>query len=424
MKQYYYYTVLSNWVRGFDKYQNRYSKELIKESSFPNQFYLLDETQLDIGYQKALKLLKKINKTNDKIIRISTNLDEKNVQNNTKNNKGYFVNSNYIDVYGVDFIENQKVSPVAIEELTAMAYNLEEKNSYKSLKPRTVSYLPIANACQARCWFCFSEYSISIEKENNKVDFVKLEEILIKAKKNGAERFVVTGGGEPGLMPFNELIGVISLAKKYFNKIVLITNGMFLSYKKEENCKKMIEEMIKAGLTVISISKHHYNDETNKQIMGVDTKTTELLKIISSYKKTLQIRLICVLQKNGIKDTESIQNYINYAIEHEVKEICFKELYVASSLESLYSKNKENDYAKNNQVSLNEVIKYCENNNFKKISELPWKSPIFDNGTIKIAAYTEPSVGWELTNGICRSWNVMSDLKNYATLEDLNSLLE
>ncbi|MEZ0091017.1 hypothetical protein ABH925_002176 [Streptacidiphilus sp. EB129] len=35
-----------------------------------------------------------------------------------------------------------------------------------------------------------------------------------------------------------------------------------------------------------------------------------------------------------------------------------------------------------------------------------------------IAAYTEPSLLWERTSGIARSWNVMADGRCDASLED------
>ena len=38
-----------------------------------------------------------------------------------------------------------------------------------------------------------------------------------------------------------------------------------------------------------------------------------------------------------------------------------------------------------------------------------------------IAAYTEPSVSWELAQGECRSWNLLADGRCYASLETKHS---
>ncbi len=424
METFSYFTILSNWIRGFDKYQRIYSKELIKESSFPNEFYLLKPEEYSIGLEKAQKLLKKTDKVGDAIIKINVNAKYIDPRKNNRNGRGWVIDQNFIEIDSVEILEKDNFELISIEELTSKAYVLEDRTQYKNLVPRTISYLPIAQACQAKCWFCFSESSISKEKDKGIVDLKKLESYLIQAKEKGAERFVITGGGEPGLLNFKTLLEVISLGKKYFNKIVLISNGMFLSYKTDETREKMLKDLEQAGLTVLSISRHHHNPVVNKSIMGIDTKTEELFFTLKRIQVSFDVRIICVLQQSGIDSVEAISSFVSFAKDNNVKEICFKELYVSSSLESLYVKTPENQYSRSHQVPLKTVLDFCKTFGFRKIAELPWKSPIFELNGVKIAAYTEPSVGWELSNGICRSWNVMADMKNYASLEDSLSLLE
>ncbi|MGR5130705.1 hypothetical protein, partial [Photobacterium swingsii] len=57
----------------------------------------------------------------------------------------------------------------------------------------------------------------------------------------------------------------------------------------------------------------------------------------------------------------------------------------------------------------------------------PWGAPVFAGEwagrPMRIAAYTEPSLYWERTHGIARSWNVMADGRCYASLEDRASEL-
>ena len=54
-----------------------------------------------------------------------------------------------------------------------------------------------------------------------------------------------------------------------------------------------------------------------------------------------------------------------------------------------------------------------ERNNAKLILRLPWGSPLYEldwKGTkLQIAAYTEPTVYWEKSHGLSRSWNLMAD---------------
>lgn len=234
---------------------------------------------------------------------------------------------------------------------------------------------------------------------------------------------LLRGGGEPGLLREDDLSNIIKLSKKYFNKTILITNGVFLSYKEEKEIERKLINLNNDGLNVLSISRHHYDKEINAKIMGIDSKSENIFRVIKELNIEIKTRLICVLQKTGINNAEEIEKYIDYALFNNVKEICFKELYVSSIKESLYSNKRENDFSKTNQVSLSIVVDYCNKNGYKKIDELPWGSPIFFNkkNKFKIAAYTEPSVGWERVNGVARSWNIMSSGECYVSLEDNKS---
>lgn len=109
-------------------------------------------------------------------------------------------------------------------------------------------------------------------------------------------------------------------------------------------------------------------------------------------------------------------------------QVCFKELYVASHQESVYYNADYNKWSYDHQVSLEFVNEWCLNNGGKIKNQLEWGAPIYEltwkNRIMMIAVYTEPSVYWELTSKICRSWNLMANSELYASLEDKNSLLE
>lgn len=48
-KKLYHVTVLSNFARAFDKYSLCYAKAAIPESTYPDRFYLLERSELEIG---------------------------------------------------------------------------------------------------------------------------------------------------------------------------------------------------------------------------------------------------------------------------------------------------------------------------------------------------------------------------------------
>lgn len=429
-----YITVLSNWLLGYQKYSKTYSKENLEKSTYPNEFYLLKQDEFEIGLNKARKLIKKIDSennaisSNNKIIRIETNFVDSLVKKNDRNGLGWVVYQNWIPVHNVYIYKENEWIKTSIEELTAMSYQLNDKNfiPYNKLKPRSLSILPVAKACQASCKFCFSESSISFDQKRNVVDIENLKKICIEAKNKGAERFVITGGGEPTLIKYETLLETIKTASKYFNKIVLISNGLFLSEENEEIAISKVNKLIDAGLTVLSLSYHHYDKDKNTNIMGKEINTNWLLEIFNKNKihEKITLRLICVLQKEGVNNYNEIHNYIKYAIDKNIHQVCFKELYVSSTEESMYAGQKENKYSEDNQIPLSILISYLDEKAIK-ITELPWGSPVYSyQNIIDIAAYTEPSVGWERANGIARSWNIMADGKCFASLEDKNSIVE
>ena len=418
-----YITVLSNWILGYDKYSGTYSKSLLNKSTYPNEFYLLQESDLHIGVAKANALMEKLGIPKDKLIRIDTEVSD--AVPNTRNGKGLVIPRNYIKVTAVfELVDNKWVQRVP-EHITAMAYQLQINNlkSFENLSPRTFSFLPIAIACDSKCKFCFSGASISDATEQNTVNLDTLEAFCSAAASRGAQRFVITGGGEPGLLPFESLISTIQCAKKYFNSIILITNGHFLHRKLiAGQLRPAINSLQAAGLTVLSISRHSHLDDVNNEIMGSTVSITSLLNEIHLLNTPLRVRLVCVLQKSGVSSAEDVRDYVEFARNHHVKEVCFKELYVASTLESEFAGSPENLYSIQNQVPLSVVTDYYKNS--EVLSRLPWGCPIFNDvqgAPVAVAAYTEPSVGWERLHGIARSWNLLSSGKCYASLEDFSS---
>jgi hypothetical protein len=133
------------------------------------------------------------------------------------------------------------------------------------------------------------------------------------------------------------------------------------------------------------------------------------------------------LQKGGIDSLELLQSYIDWTFKLGVTQICFKELYVSSSSESIYFNKAANDWSYENQVPLSLVTEMAVQQRWELLSKLPWGSPVYKvrqgRKSITIAAYTEPTVSWELANKQCRSWNVMADGKCFASLESRDSII-
>jgi len=427
-------TVLSNFARAYDKYTRNYSKELIPESTFPNRFFLLRENELDIGVQKASRLQAKLGLSGNKLIALRTQVSANQLNPNLRTGLGRFVNSSTIRIDEVAFVEgivaNIQLVPAPIEEVIALSFRLlsPQLHDYPEIMPRSLSVLPIARGCQASCPFCFSEASASADQEQDKLDLVNLRRFAISAKSRGAERFVITGGGEPGLLRHDRIKDVINLGFNTLGKTVLITNGHHLAGREPVALESMLADYADHGLAVLALSRHHYDEDVCERLMTLRTNVTAIAKaweMGSAKWPNLRLRFTCVLQKGCVDNIEEMAAYVDWASSLGVTEICFKELYVSTSVESVYHRHAANEWSYANQVPLSLVLEFASRHSFEEIARLPWGAPVFrglwKGRVMQIAAYTEPTLFWERANGIARSWNVMSDGRCLASLEDRES---
>jgi hypothetical protein len=179
---------------------------------------------------------------------------------------------------------------------------------------------------------------------------------------------------------------------------------------------------------VLAVSRHHFDSERNAELMNLATGSEAIAKTWSTSRPSfsrLKLRWICVLQRGGIENRDLLERYLDWVVAGGVEEVCFKELYVSTSIESEYYDRAGNDWSAHNQVPLRLVLDLARDAGWKVAEQLPWGSPIFDGvwrgRHVRVGAYTEPSLLWELTNGVCRSWNLMADGRCLASLEDRKS---
>jgi pyruvate-formate lyase-activating enzyme len=432
----YHVTVLSNFARGFDKYSHGYSKAHIPESTYPDRFYLLRRDELHIGVQKASGLLAKLNIAGNRLIVLETEVDGSQLHPNTASGRGQFIDAPQIELtqaYDIDDEQKEAVlREASVEELMAASLRLsaERFHPFMAMRPRTVSFLPVASACQAKCAFCFSKASISSDQAHARLDWQKISAWLDRALAHGAERAVITGGGEPTLLPPAQLDQLVAACASRFDKVVLITNGHALAKLSEAAQIARLDALYGAGLRVLALSRHHHEAAGNERLMGLDIPLEALIRICGEHRSRwpqLRLRLICVLQQGGIADEQAVEDYVSWATSQGVEEICFKELYVSTSTESMYYDRTANEWSRSHQIPLSLVTRFAEQRKLALESVLPWGAPVYrgewQGRPLRIAAYTEPSLFWERTQGVARSWNVMADGRCHVSLEDRASEL-
>jgi molybdenum cofactor biosynthesis enzyme MoaA len=351
---------------------------------------------------------------------------------NTANGRGQFIPSNQITVSRLHEVEQGgslafQLRTVAVEDVMAASLRLLNRDllPFVNIKPRAISFLPVALACQAKCPFCFSKASISRDQSVAKPDLEKVSAWLDRAQAHGAERAVITGGGEPTLLAPDSLERLIEACANRFDKVVLITNGHTLATAPPAAQTARLSALYDAGLRVLAISRHHFEAAQNERLMHLHTPVETLIRTWrQNYRRwpELRLRLISVLQKSGVEDDTTVENYLSWAANQGIEEICFKELYVSTSAESIYHDRSANDWSRRYQVPLSLITDFAERQGFVLESRLPWGAPVYEGKwlgkRLRVAAYTEPSLFWERTRGIARSWNVMADGRCHVSLED------
>jgi pyruvate-formate lyase-activating enzyme len=427
-------TLLSNLARAYDKYQGAYRKSAIPESRYPGVFHLLTLTDLSIGVDKAERLLERSATPGDGLIVLRAEVQRDSLQANHRNGIGLVWPSPDLPLTGLhEVAPDRGLGPeVRVEEAMARSLALHAATfvPWNELRPRSVSFLPIARGCQAKCPFCFSEASASAEQSQARLDFAGVDKWLLRAQSRGAERAVITGGGEPTLMKRGDLLQLVRKCRARFNKVVLITNGLVLAGESEGDAAEHLVALHEAGLGVLAVSRHHVDEGANAALMKISTRTPTLLRARRDRAEALRglrLRLVCVLQRGGVDSERSVDDYVRWAADNGADEICFKELYVSTSEESVWFAHGANEWSASHQVPLSLVHHWATSAGFQEVTRLPWGAPVY-GGVIagremRVAAYTEPSLFWERRHGIARSWNVMADGTCLASLEDRASLI-
>jgi hypothetical protein len=253
----------------------RVSQRADPESAYPNEFFVLAERDLDIGVAKALRLKAKLAIANNQILAIEARLPAGRVSPNVRNGLGSVWPSKDLPVSRVyQVVDGNRLSPMSVEEATAKSLALHEAafRPYPELAPRSVSFLPIARACQASCPFCFSEASASAEQKQRRVDWSAIRMWLRLATSRGAERAVVTGGGEPTMLPFMDLTRLVGECSDQVTNVVLITNGISLADLGTSEAIERLLALRRAGLSVLAVSRHHHDERINGTLMNAETQ--------------------------------------------------------------------------------------------------------------------------------------------------------
>jgi cyclic pyranopterin phosphate synthase len=262
-------------------------------------------------------------------------------------------------------------------------------------------------ACNLKCPFCFSKSSIStLARERNDLRELDVAAYYRFARERGATRLVITGGGEPLLLP-DVVVDLIREGKRVFDEIACFTNGSYLT---EELSRRLAD----AGLSYLCWSRHAADDAANRALMGDGAPRLEdFVRSAAS----LRIRATCVMTRGAVDDRSKVWDYIQTFRFFGIREFTFKHTYVAYP-GSVFRGSNEDGWARAHQIEEDPFVGVGE-----VVGGLPWGPVIRRIEEVQVCFYREPTPNWELENRLCRSSNLLSDGRVYASLEDERSLL-
>ena len=182
-------------------------------------------------------------------------------------------------------------------------------------------YVDLSSKCNANCAFCINRVNFTRKDVtddfyiNNFYQSVKAVRFL--------DPSIQIVGGEPTLLPDRLYALTDTISKFNLRKPVLGTNGFGL-------CNENLIKRITPAFQHINISRHHYDDEMRNQVMEfknpLDNEKLSLL--VRNKEFGHKIRLNCCLLSGYIDDFGKVVNYLNWAIEMGIRNVCFSTLSV------------------------------------------------------------------------------------------------
>jgi len=248
------------------------------------------------------------------------------------------------------------------ETIPVLFKNGGERNLYKNFNMTIF----IDELCNADCKFCISllryEHKNEIyEKQkikNHEEYYRRLRKVLdIVAPLQPS---ISITGGEPTISP--RIIEIAKILDEYdIRKRVVTSNstGLFRKF----NGEFVIDALIENNFDHINISRSHYDDALNREVMQYKAKNYTSLNHIEKVLTVLNDspishRLSCVLLQEGVKNLDDIKKYVDVLSSVGGNNFIFREMMD-------FDKNSVNkpmmEYMDANKVRLNDVWKEFDN---------------------------------------------------------------
>ena len=250
---------------------------------------------------------------------------------------------------------------------------------YVFSQPITFTPYASVNACSARCSFCSENLrgiksakhtSLLRPKDNY---FSHLEKTLSELQ-NLPMSYSLSGlEMTDDSVWFIKLLNILSQhrALSPIESSVLYSNAAGLV----ENKNGIIDCIAKFSFDWIEISRHHFNERVNQKIMRFRSQETisnnqTFAGVIQKILDKTEIKLVCIVQNDGVDSPEAVYQYLAWAKSLGVKHVIFREF---SLLNQSYKENSTFRYIEKSRKPMAELLKQLLNDaNFNK--NIDWLS--------------------------------------------------
>ena len=256
---------------------------------------------------------------------------------------------------------------------------------------RAILTVVVVSSCNAGCKFCSNEITFTPSGR-----FLAWGDGLKRVKDfsltAGITKVAYTGG-EPTLNP-QALHDLVTAMSPGFKKSRMHTNGFGLFRHVETGAgrRELLPALIDTGLTGVSVSVAHFDQERNREIMrlskswsGMDADG--LRAIAESTGPTFTPRLSCVLTAEGVNDIESIFEYMNWGRRLGFRRFIFR---TCSDIQDGYK--KDTSYTAYNDDNLRSIevlaerlalrddvrLVYRQRKTDSKVDVYGWRDVTFD----------------------------------------------
>lgn len=210
--------------------------------------------------------------------------------------------------------------------------------------------LPTERKCNGTCGFCITKSRKLQGKE-----YLEVNDLEKTLEKLDMDKIEITGGGEP-LLNKNITEIIEKCSEKAHSQ--LYTNAA------------LAEKTNLSNLDLLCISRTHYDDKKNYEIMGVKYNLNNIRQ------KGIPIKFSLLLHKSGINSVKDIKNYFAWAKQEKACKVVIRQM-----MPNLYTGLMPDEF-----VKAETLFKEFKINKFKRVEE----GAEFDWDGLKVAFKYSP----------------------------------